>query len=99
MTSVRPEKSIISGGIQVEVRGTGFDLIQRPHMVVIEDDRSLVGPRCRIEHSELMFCRTPDLKIPPNRRNQPTIDHPLALDYGFEMDSVRSGFVLNAYRQ
>jgi hypothetical protein len=97
VTSVRPERSIAAGGIEVEVRGSGFDLIQRPHMVVVESDTAFVGPRCRVDNPELMYCKTPDLRIPPSRRLQPTIDHPLMLDYGFEFDGVRTGYGFFCY--
>lgn len=89
--SVRPERSIASGGIVVDVYGTGFKLVQRPHMVVMDEDRAVKGPICEIERDDLMHCKTPDLQIPDDRRNHPTIDHPLKLEYGFELDGVRPG--------
>uniref|UniRef100_A0A0M3J7D3 IPT/TIG domain-containing protein n=1 Tax=Anisakis simplex TaxID=6269 RepID=A0A0M3J7D3_ANISI len=66
-------------------------LLQRPHMVVMDEDRAVKGPKCTIERDDLMHCFTPDLMIPHDRRNHPTIEHPLLLDYGFEMDGVRPG--------
>ena len=94
VTSVRPEKSIASGGIRVNVRGSGFGLIQRPHLVVMESDRAWLGPRCTIMGDETMTCLTPDLHIPKDRLMQPTKDHPLMLDYGLEIDGNRAGSVI-----
>ncbi|VDK60639.1 unnamed protein product [Gongylonema pulchrum] len=70
--------------------GTGFKLLQRPHMIVVDEGRSMKGPRCDIVHDDLMFCKTPNLEIPHDRRKHPTVDEPLLLDYGFELDGVRT---------
>uniref|UniRef100_A0A915ADH7 Sema domain-containing protein n=2 Tax=Parascaris univalens TaxID=6257 RepID=A0A915ADH7_PARUN len=93
VSQVRFERSIASGGILVDVFGTGFKLLQRPYMLVMDEDRAIRGPRCIIERDDLMHCYTPDLMIPNDRHNHPTIEHPLMLEYGFEMDGVRPGNV------
>lgn len=67
MSQVRFERSIASGGILVDVFGTGFKLLQRPHMLVMDEDRAIRGPRCIIERDDLMHCYTPDLMIPNDR--------------------------------
>ncbi len=72
----------------------GFKLLQRPHMVVMDDERAVKGPLCTVAMDELLYCQTPNLQIPSTRRIQPTIDHPLMLDYGFEFDGIRSGFAI-----
>uniref|UniRef100_A0A8R1XYX6 Sema domain-containing protein n=1 Tax=Onchocerca volvulus TaxID=6282 RepID=A0A8R1XYX6_ONCVO len=87
---VIPERSIESGGITVDVLGTGFKLLQRPHMVVRDEKRIMKGPQCNIVRDDLIFCKTPSLEIPHNRRKHPTADEPLLLNYGFELDGVRT---------
>lgn len=66
-TQVIPERSTESGGIIVDVTGSGFKLLQRPHMVVVDEGRTMKGPRCDVVHDDLMFCKTPNLEIPHNR--------------------------------
>ncbi|MFH4977135.1 hypothetical protein AB6A40_003844 [Gnathostoma spinigerum] len=87
-TAAEPERSIASGGIAVHVAGTGLSLLQRPHMVVMDEGRLIKGPQCEIENDNLMHCKTPDLNIPPDRMSHPTMEHPLKLLYGFELDGV-----------
>uniref|UniRef100_A0A915PJ57 Sema domain-containing protein n=1 Tax=Setaria digitata TaxID=48799 RepID=A0A915PJ57_9BILA len=87
---VIPERSIESGGIIVDVMGTGFKLLQRPHMVVRDEKKIIKGPQCSIVRDDLIFCKTPSLEIPHNRRKHPTADEPLLLNYGFELDGVRT---------
>lgn len=65
--TVRFERSIASGGITVDVFGTGFKLLQRPHMVILHADRVLRGPKCDIERDDLMHCKTPNLEITRDR--------------------------------
>ncbi|KAL3982306.1 Plexin cytoplasmic RasGAP domain family protein [Acanthocheilonema viteae] len=85
-----PERSIESGGIIVDVMGTGFKLLQRPYMVVRDEKRVMKGPQCNVVRDDLIFCKTPSLEIPHDRRRHPTVDEPLLLNYGFELDGVRA---------
>ncbi|VDN05642.1 unnamed protein product [Thelazia callipaeda] len=87
---VTPERSIESGGILVDVTGTGFKLLQRPYMIVRDEKRTMRGPQCDIARDDLMFCKTPSLEIPHDRQKHPTVDEPLLLNYGFELDGVRT---------
>lgn len=64
---VIPERSIESGGIIVDVVGTGFKLLQRPHMVVRDEKKVMKGPQCNVVRDDLIFCKTPSLEIPHNR--------------------------------
>lgn len=51
----------------VDVMGTGFKLLQRPHMVVRDDKKIMKGPQCNIVRDDLIFCKTPSLEIPHDR--------------------------------
>lgn len=66
-SQVIPERSIESGGILVEVKGTGFKLLQRPRMVIKDGKRIMKGPECNVVRDDLIVCMTPGLEIPHNR--------------------------------
>jgi plexin A len=99
IVSIRPERTIASGGLKVEVRGERLDLVQRARMFVMNGvQRYTAAVPCEPANSGTMLCYTPDLQIEPTRRVQPTRAKPLDVDYGFEMDGVvtqmkgRAGF-------
>ena len=66
-SNLRFGRSIASGGIVVDVYGTGFSLLDRVHMAVVDGVRVLKGASCTIARDDLMHCFTPDLKIPHKR--------------------------------
>ncbi|VDL67938.1 unnamed protein product [Nippostrongylus brasiliensis] len=37
ISTILPAKSIVAGGVQIDVKGEGFALLQRPRMVLIND--------------------------------------------------------------
>lgn len=37
VSTIIPAKSIAAGGVQIDVKGEGFALLQRPRMVLIND--------------------------------------------------------------
>ncbi len=74
----------------MEVRGDRFELVQQARMYVNYGSEEHRGELCRIVSKEAMICRTPDLRMEDDRRLRPTVDRPLELDYGFELDAVQS---------
>lgn len=51
-------RSIVSGGLPVDVTGTRFDLIQEPKMSLTYGGRDYFST-CKVENSEKMRCITP----------------------------------------
>ncbi|KJH51742.1 plexin cytoplasmic region [Dictyocaulus viviparus] len=55
VATIIPAKTIVAGGVQIDVRGEGFALLQRPNGVRES------GPVCDVEDDGLMICLTPGL--------------------------------------
>ncbi|CAD6194251.1 unnamed protein product [Caenorhabditis auriculariae] len=68
VSSVFPNRTIASGGIQLDVSGQGFSLLQRPRLILIGSrSEKQYGPLCSIESDALMRCVTPAL--PPGENH------------------------------
>lgn len=79
----------------MDVFGKGLDLLQRPRMVVTYEDAVYYGPRCELLDEHLMVCRTPALDVPISRRKGITVERPLQVDYGFDLDGTLTGYALD----
>lgn len=83
--------SILSGGIQLDVNGKRLDLLQRARMLITFEGQTFYGSRCELVDEHLMICRTPSLELTQDRRNMLTMERPLRLDYGFDLDGTLTG--------
>ncbi|KAL3114962.1 hypothetical protein niasHT_011398 [Heterodera trifolii] len=83
--------STVSGGIQLDVQGKGLDLLQRARMSVVHEGQTFWGARCEGVDEHLMVCRTPPLEMPTERRAQLSVERPLRLDFGFDLDGTLTG--------
>ncbi|KAK6025971.1 plexin cytoplasmic region [Ostertagia ostertagi] len=79
VSTVLPAKTIAAGGVQIDVKGEGFALLQRPRMVLI-NDRGVhqAGPVCEVEDDSLMVCITPGL---PSGDTGGRLHHNFAFDF------------------
>ncbi|WKY07930.1 hypothetical protein Q1695_007433 [Nippostrongylus brasiliensis] len=79
ISTILPAKSIVAGGVQIDVKGEGFALLQRPRMVLI-NDRGIIqaGPVCEVEDDGLMVCITPGL---PSGDTGGRLHHNFAFDF------------------
>ncbi|KAK5971276.1 Sema domain-containing protein [Trichostrongylus colubriformis] len=79
VSTVLPAKSIAAGGVQIDVKGEGFALLQRPRMVLISDRGVYqAGPVCEVEDDSLMVCITPGL---PSGDTGGRLHHNFAFDF------------------
>nr|CAD2193070.1 unnamed protein product [Meloidogyne enterolobii] len=88
--------STISGGILIDVHGNGLDLLQRPRMMINWEGQTFWGSKCEIIDEHLMICRTPPLELSLDRRIQLSIERPLRVDYGFDLDGALTGNLTSA---
>ncbi|KIH66538.1 plexin cytoplasmic region [Ancylostoma duodenale] len=79
VSTIVPAKSIAAGGVQIDVKGEGFALLQRPRMVLI-NDRGVIqaGPVCEVEDDGLMVCLSPGL---PSGDTGGRLHHNFAFDF------------------
>ncbi|XP_003370535.1 putative IPT/TIG domain protein, partial [Trichinella spiralis] len=87
---VSPQRSIVSGGVEVDVRGERFHLVQRMTMHFTLQDRQTSRSECTILTADQALCRTPALGPLIDQHLYPQPDRPLLVDYGFSMDGVDS---------
>ncbi|CAI4229576.1 unnamed protein product [Auanema sp. JU1783] len=86
---IDPDISIASGGIQIDVRGQGFTMLQRPYMVFLSDgDIDQPGPYCSIKDDSLMVCETP--RLPASDRFLIAPTKPLKQSFAFDFDGSRT---------
>uniref|UniRef100_A0A914ID92 Sema domain-containing protein n=1 Tax=Globodera rostochiensis TaxID=31243 RepID=A0A914ID92_GLORO len=83
--------STVSGGIQLDVQGKALDLLQRARMLVVHEGQTFWGARCEGVDEHLMVCRTPPLEMSTERKSQLSVERPLRLDYGFDLDGTLTG--------
>uniref|UniRef100_A0A0N5AQC5 Sema domain-containing protein n=1 Tax=Syphacia muris TaxID=451379 RepID=A0A0N5AQC5_9BILA len=76
-------KSIESGGILTDVSGTDFHLVQRPYMVVYDEDKIFKSSECTILGDNLIQCLTPAVTISDKLSAN---SKPFPLSYGIELD-------------
>uniref|UniRef100_A0AC35U8H4 Sema domain-containing protein n=1 Tax=Rhabditophanes sp. KR3021 TaxID=114890 RepID=A0AC35U8H4_9BILA len=79
--SIDKNYSIMSGGINIGIRGTGFSLIQDAKMVLFIDDVMIPGKACIFEQDKYMSCTTPDVRNVG--KLFPTNSSPLNAKYSF----------------
>ncbi|KAF7629263.1 Sema domain-containing protein [Meloidogyne graminicola] len=83
--------STVSGGILIDVKGNGLDLLQRPRMLITFEGQNFWGGKCEVIDEHLMICRTPPLELSLDRRIHLNTQRPLRLDYGFDLDGSLTG--------
>ncbi|KRZ39430.1 Plexin-A4, partial [Trichinella pseudospiralis] len=97
--AVTPQRSIVSGGVLVDVRGERFHLVQRMTMhFTLQDRQTSRSAECSILTNQLALCRTPSLSplLDDQQQLHPQPDRPLLVDYGFSMDGVDSASNLSS---
>ncbi|XP_023931119.1 plexin-A4-like [Lingula anatina] len=95
ITSVEPDRAVLSGGIRVTVTGEGLNTVQEPKMYVTYQGQDYISP-CNSTSASRMICKSPcimkcDKEEGRRKRDvNPTANTPLELEYGFIMDNVMS---------
>ncbi|XP_064605454.1 plexin-A2-like isoform X2 [Liolophura sinensis] len=79
-------KSIVSGGLSLDVNGSNFDAIQNPKLIFWVGNQSYFG-QCshKDRNGRQLNCSTPSLATAAEISN---ISRPKRIAYGFEMDNV-----------
>lgn len=82
---IKVPKGIPAGGIQISVTGTNFEYIQSPSIYVYYKNKIFYG-QCKVLTDSDMLCDSPVVNVDSNELDA---DHPLQLEYGFQMDNVQ----------
>ncbi|PAV83924.1 hypothetical protein WR25_06330 [Diploscapter pachys] len=70
--TIRPKYVFAAGGMQIDVSGQGFSLLQRPRMMLIGDrQRREIGPVCVVENDALMKSDRIDIYTNPSVESFP----------------------------
>lgn len=81
---IKSPKGIPAGGIRIVVAGTQFEYIQRPRMYVYYQSKMFLS-ECEVASNTEMSCDSPVIDADAAYLDA---DHPLKLEYGFQMDDV-----------
>uniref|UniRef100_A0A1I7XJQ6 Sema domain-containing protein n=1 Tax=Heterorhabditis bacteriophora TaxID=37862 RepID=A0A1I7XJQ6_HETBA len=85
--NINPDHSIVAGGVQIDVTGQGFSLLQRPRMVLVSDRGvKQAGYPCQVKDDQLMICFSPSL--PTGDRMPIHPNQPVRENYAFDFDGA-----------
>ncbi|XP_038061687.1 plexin-B1-like [Patiria miniata] len=82
---INPSTSVLAGGRELTVNGSGFSIIQQPQIVIIygDNEQEFVG-NCSVTSDDKMICTSPEINIPN-----------LVLDADTSVN-VTTGFIMDA---
>lgn len=90
----RPRKTIVSGGLPINVTGSRLNIIQNPKLIIYGDNGEIFEGEClKATTTEVMICWTPFLDMPILKRQKRSEDSrrtpSKSLKFGFRLDNVK----------
>ncbi|CAD5125984.1 DgyrCDS14164 [Dimorphilus gyrociliatus] len=96
VTRVYPTKTIMSGGFNINVIGSNFDIIQNPHFIMMLHGYKVQAP-CPKKNQTAMTCIIPSVVALRSHMRKINYMHVEELAYGFKLANVKSVENLTKY--